>query len=316
MISNIDKLREKIYDVKYDRIEQGMGLDIDEVDEFLRFKKGSFNLCVGHANTGKTTVILYLMLAYSMKHDLKWLIFSSENTDYSIARKLLEFRTNKPVQQLPDAVIREELDWIHDHFKIMTVDKLFTAADLMKEAKVMKDAWNYDGLLIDPYNSLVKDAALLRSSGGAHEYDYVVASQMRLFCKEENVTIWLNAHGVTQALRTTHESQHEFAGFPKPCGLADVEGGGKWGNRADDVISCHRYTSHPARWMVTDIHVLKVKETETGGRPTSQDAPISLRMMQGNTAFTVAGQDLIQHSKPTQQTINQELPMGEPEINF
>ena len=47
--------------------------------------------------------------------------------------------------------------------------------------------------------------------------------------------------------------------------MADVEGGGKWGNRADDVISIHRYTQHPTRWMVSDIHVVKVKETETGG---------------------------------------------------
>ena len=314
MISNIDSLREKIYDVKYDRIEQGVGLGIEEVDEFLRFKKGSFNLCVGHANTGKTTMILYLMLAYSMKHDLKWLIFSSENTDYSIARKLLEFRTNKPVQQMPDAEIKKELDWIHDHFKIMTVDKLFSATDLMNSAKTMKETWNFDGMLIDPYNSLTKDPQVLRSAGGSHEYDYLIASQMRLFCKEQNVTIWLNAHAVTQALRSTHEAGHEFAGLPKPCGLADVEGGGKWGNRADDVISVHRYTGSPDRWMFTDIHVLKVKETETGGRPTSYNSPISLRMGVGNTSFTVAGQDVI--DKPTPIITNEELPLGEPEINF
>ena len=29
MLTNIDKLKEKLYDVKYDRIEQGMGLDIE-----------------------------------------------------------------------------------------------------------------------------------------------------------------------------------------------------------------------------------------------------------------------------------------------
>jgi hypothetical protein len=313
MIATIADLKEKIYDVKYDRIEQGYGLDIAEIDEFLRYKKGSFNICVGHANTGKTTVILYLMLAYSMKHDLKWLIFSSENTDYSIARKLLEFRTGQPVQTLSDKVISDELDWINEHFKIMKVDKLFSARDLMRDAATMKEAWNFDGMLVDPYNSLAKDPALLRSVG-AHEYDYQISSEMRLFCKEQNVSMWLNAHGVTSALRSVHDQSHEFAGLPKPCGLADVEGGGKWGNRADDVISVHRYTGHSTRWMVSDIHVLKVKETETGGRPTSHDAPISLRMMAGNTSFTVAGQDVIRHSEHLK--VSKELPLGEPEINF
>ena len=292
MITDISEIKKKLYDVKYDRIEQGKGLGVDEIDQFMRYKKGSFNICVGHANTGKTTVILYLMTAYAMKHGLRWLVFSSENSDYSIARKILEFRTGQPIQKLPDATIEKELSWVNDHFKIMQVNKLYSARTLMAEAKLIKDAWNYDGLLIDPYNSLSKDPQLLRSVGG-HEYDYQIASEMRLFCKEQNISIWLNAHAVTEALRRKHSSDHEFAGFPMPPSMADVEGGGKWGNRADDVISVHRYTQHPTRWMVSDIHVTKVKETETGGRPTSMDAPISLRMQPGNASFTVAGKDVI-----------------------
>tara|TARA_B110000503_G_scaffold84097_1_gene128166 strand:- start:233 stop:1156 length:924 start_codon:yes stop_codon:yes gene_type:complete len=292
MITSLEHIKGKLLDVKYDRIEQGLPLDVEAIDEYLRFKKGAFNICVGHANTGKTTTILYLMMAYAMKHDLKWLIFSSENTDYSIARKLLEFRTGEPIQKIPDAIIDIELKWINDHFKIIAVDKIYTARSLMDEAKSIKDAWNYDGLLVDPYNSLAKDPQLLRTVGG-HEYDYQIASEMRLFCKKENVSMWLNCHAVTEALRRTHDSQHEFAGFPKPPSMADVEGGGKWGNRADDVIAIHRYTQHPTRWMVSDIHVKKVKETETGGRPTSMDSPISLRMMPSNVTFTIAGRDII-----------------------
>lgn len=295
MIATIKDLKSKLLDVKYDRIEQGLGLEIAEVDEFLRFKRGGFNICIGHANTGKTTVILYLMVAYALKHDLKWLIFSSENSDYSIARKLIEFKTATPIQQLPDSVIESELEWCNDHFKIITVDKIYTARTLMVEAKKIKDTWSYDGLLIDPYNSLAKDPSLLRSVGG-HEYDYQIASEFRLFCKENNVSMWLNCHGVTEALRRKHPSDHEFAGYPMPCTMADVEGGGKWGNRADDVVSIHRYTQHPERWFFSDIHVVKVKETETGGRPTPIDTPISMRMQPANCQFTVAGREVI--SKP------------------
>ena len=303
MLINKEQLLDKVLDVKYDRIEQGLKLDVEEVDEFLRFKRGAFNICVGHANTGKTTVIIYLMTAYAVKHNLKWLVFSSENTEYSIARKILEFKTGKPVQQLPDAEIKKELDWLDNHFKIIQVDKVYNTRSLMAEAKEIKAAWDYDGMLVDPYNSLAKDPSLLKSVGG-HEYDYQIASEMRLFCKEYNVSMWLNTHAVTEALRRTHEKGHEFEGHPKPCGLADVEGGGKWGNRADDVISIHRYTQHPTRWFYSDIHVRKVKETETGGRPTSQDAPISLKMERGNTNFTVAGKDIIDKDVIFAETLN------------
>lgn len=296
MIATVQSLKEKLLDVKYDRIEQGLGLDIPEVDEWLRYKRGAFNICVGHANTGKTTTILYLMTAYALKHDISWLIFSSENTDYSIARKLLEFKTATPVQKLPDSVIESELEWINEHFKIITVDKIYTARTLMSEAKKIKEVFNFDGMLVDPYNSLAKDTQLLRSVGG-HEYDYQIASEMRLFCKENNVSMWLNCHAVTEALRRKHPNDHEFAGHPMPPSMADVEGGGKWGNRADDVISIHRYTQHSERWMFSDIHVTKVKETETGGRPTPQDSPISLRMMPANCQFTIAGREVISNNK-------------------
>ena len=70
------------------------------------------------------------------------------------------------------------------HFKIIDVDNLVTYKELLQEAKAVKDAWNYDGLMIDPYNSLAKDKQLMRNLGG-HEYDYQVASELRLFAKEK-----------------------------------------------------------------------------------------------------------------------------------
>ena len=109
MISNANNIKEKLLDVKYDRIEQGLKLDVPEFDEWLRFKRGAFNICVGHANTGKTTVIIYLMVAYALKHNLRWLIFSSENTDYSIARKIIEFKLAQPIQKIPDATIESSV---------------------------------------------------------------------------------------------------------------------------------------------------------------------------------------------------------------
>ena len=70
--------------------------------------------------------------------------------------------------------------------------------------------------------------------------------------------------------------------YQMPIGLASVEGGGKWANRADDVICIHRYTSSPTDWMYSHLHVLKVKENETGGRCTPFEEPIRLRMAKNN----------------------------------
>lgn len=293
MLAELKQIQKNILDVKYGRVKEGLKINIPEFDEHIRFKLANFNVIIGHANVGKTTVILYLMCMYTIKHNIKWLIFSSENTSTSVARKILEFARNKAIQQMTDDEIEYGLAWVLQHFKIIDVDKLYTYKDLLKEAKEIHSEWQYDGLLIDPYNSLAKDKELMRNVG-SHEYDYQVSSEMRLFCKENNISIWLNTHAVTEALRRVHQKEHEYSGLPVPPNMADVEGGGKWGNRADDVFTIHRYTQHPTDWMISEIHVRKVKEVETGGRPTSIEAPIKLRMMPNNIGFTYAGINLLQ----------------------
>jgi len=297
MIAQTKTIQNKILDIKYGRVKEGLGIGIPEIDEYIRYKQGNFNLLIGHANVGKTTVICYLLTVYAIKHNLKFLIWSSENTPQSIVRKIIEFKMDKPIHEAEENQIAEAVVWCDKHFKIIDVEDLYTYKDLLKEANAVKDAWDYDGLLIDPYNSLAKDHQLLRAVGG-HEYDYQVSSEFRLFAKKKNVTVYLNAHGQTEALRRTHQKGHEYENLPQPLGLAAVEGGGKWGNRADDVLCIHRYTSHPTEWMYSNLHVLKVKENETGGRCTPYEQPINLRMSLNNVGFEFMGQNILHRKQP------------------
>jgi hypothetical protein len=50
--------------------------------------------------------------------------------------------------------------------------------------------------------------------------------------------------------------------------------------------------------MISEIHVRKIKEVETGGRPTPIDNPIKLRMAIDNVGFEYAGNDIL-HSGNT-----------------
>jgi hypothetical protein len=59
--------------------------------------------------------------------------------------------------------------------------------------------------------------------------------------------------------------------------MYEVEGGNKFAARADDFITVHRNTKDEGSWMITEVHVDKIKTQETGGRPTAEDKPITLR---------------------------------------
>lgn len=297
MIAQTKNIKDKILDIKYGRIKEGLKIGVPEIDEYLRFKKSNFNLIIGHANVGKTTIIIYLFVLWAIKHKLKFLIWSSENTPQSIVRKIIEFKMGLPIQEASEQQIADAINWCDFHFKVIDVEELYTYKQLMKEAELIKDAWDYDALLIDPYNSLSKDPKLQKLTGNSHDYDYQVASEFRLFAKKQEVTVFLNAHGVTNALRQVHPNGHEYEGLPKPLSMGDVEGGGKWGNRSDDIICIHRYTGHASDWMYSVLSILKVKENETGGRPTPFDEPIKLRMKVNNVGFDFMGKDLLKTKK-------------------
>jgi hypothetical protein len=49
--------------------------------------------------------------------------------------------------------------------------------------------------------------------------------------------------------------------------------------------------------MYSNIHVLKIKENETGGRPTTFEQPIQLRMKINNVGFEYMGKDLMHDKK-------------------
>ena len=294
MIVNIAKTLDTLNDIRTGKIKEGLKLGIEEIDTYFRFKKG-FTVILGHANTGKTQTMLYLMYLYTLKHKLKWLMFSSENSPHSLYKKLIEFDTGLPLNLVPEDELRTRLIRISTMFQIIDPSDLYTYKTLLEEAKKIKETFDFDGFLIDPYNSLVTDVNAAKL--GKHEYDYLATTEFRQFCSENDCAIWLNTHAATEALRKTHASTHPYAGHPIPPNASDVEGGGKFVNRSDNMVVIHRMTSHPSLWMYSHIHIKKIKDIDTGGKPTIMDEPIRLRSVKNNVGYEIEGKNLVQHIK-------------------
>lgn len=296
MLINFDQVISNLLLIKKGQISEALTLGITEIDQYFRFKKSNLNLFLGHANVGKTTVTLYFMLLYTIKYKKRWLVFSSENEPETIIKRLVEFIEKKPITDITDNRFKKHIEFIDLYFKFFDNNVMQTFRTLLETATSLKKAWDYNGFFIDPYNSLQKDRELLKSIGG-HEYDYNVCTEFRMFCKKHQVTIWLNTHANTEALRKKHNSFHDYSGHPIPPMASDVEGGGKFVNRADDFIVIHRYVQHPQDFMYNFLHVAKVKEIETGGKPTPLDRPIQIKALPNNVGFSINGIDLLDQVK-------------------
>jgi hypothetical protein len=301
MLVNYQEQLNVIKNIRNGKLKEGLKLDIPELDEYIRFKPSNFNIILGHANVGKTTSILYLMLCYSLKHGLKWLVCSTENDSYSLIRKLIEFMEETPINLISEHNFKSQADFINKHFKFVDNSVMYDYQSAIEMFKEVKKDFNYQGILLDPYNALTKNNELMKNLGG-HEYDYQACTEMRMFCKENKVSMWLNTHANSNALRMVHRNEHQFAGHPIPPMASDVEGGGKFVNRADDFIVVHRYTLHPQLYTTTMLHIRKVKEIETGGRPTSMENPIEIVALQNNVGFSINGKSILRTIKESQLT--------------
>ena len=300
MLINYDEHIDKLNDFRKGKVKEALKLGNKELDASFRFVAGNMNFILGHNNVGKTHFTFYLMLLYSIEHNIKWLVFSSENDAVQLIKKLIEFLEGKPINKIEEADYEKSRDFVYNHFKFVDINRQYTYKELLDLAKNIKEAWDYDGLLIDPINSLRKD---LRNTNG-YEYSYECLTEIRLFCKKYNVSTWICCHAVTNALRTRYSANHEFAGQIMPPTIGDAEGGAVNGNRCDDFLIIHRMIASPDSWMYTRMYVAKVKEMSLGYKPTSHESPILFKSILNNVGFEMGGINLIKYRTKKQLTID------------
>lgn len=256
--------------------KKGLSTGIPDLDKHFLFKEGNLVIVNGIDNVGKSTVIWYFALLSSILHGWKWIIFSSENSVGSFMRKMIEFYWSEPIDKINDIQYKKAKDFINEHFKIiLSNDELYTYKDVLNMTKKTLKLGKYHGLLIDPYNSLAEDLNV-----NSHSYNYKAISEIKLFTKQNAICVYINCHVVTVSTRTVAGEKHIKA--PKK---GDTEGGGKFANKADDFLTIHREVANPDRWMLTEIHVRKIKETETGGKVTGIDSPVIIQATNGLTGY-------------------------------
>ena len=278
-ISSDDEDFRWIDDYANGKIELGLTTGNEAMDKYFLYKR-EFVIINGHSNVGKTTFMLYLMTNAAVRHNWKWLVYSSENKTASVKMKIMEFANDKKVGDMNYLERKAAYKWVNEHFTVINNNQVYSYSDIILFMEKVLRQESFDGVLIDPYNSLKLD---LRNSGlNGHEYHYEAASQLLTFSNTYGVAVWLNTHAFTEAQRRKGDDNLPVAPFAE-----DTEGGGKFVNRADCFITIHRKVQapDPHTRTLTEMHVRKVRETETGGHPTPFEEPIKFSINLSHTGF-------------------------------
>lgn len=265
--------------IKWETLSYGHRL----LDIHCPYKQGQLTTIIGHTNVGKTYLILYLIS--KLIHHKKVLIYSAENRISQIARMLMRFvfTTN----QFNDVHFK----WLRERVLFIRHAKQFTYKELLEQISISDDiGFEPQICFIDPYNSLKLD-----TKGNSHEYHLEAIEDMRIFTMRTKKSIFLNCHTVTEAQRQKPNMDGQT---PMPI-MSDVEGGGKFPNKSDDVWVLHRqlWERNEEERYVTLMSVAKVRNTEGGGKPTPFPEPIRFKFKKDWTGFT-QDEDEIQRFAP------------------
>ena len=302
-ISSDDEDFRWIDDYSQGKIDIGLDTGDPRLDEYFRYKK-EFVIVNGHSNVGKTTTMLYMIVNSAIRHGWKWVLYSSENRTASVKMSLMQFAMDKKVADMTYGERKQAYKWVQEHFTIINNNQIYSYSDIILFMEKVMRQQHVDAIFVDPYNSLRLD--MKNTSIGVHDYHYEAASEFLTFSKANNVAVWLNMHAVTEAQRRKGPD-----GLPVAPYAEDTEGGGKFVNRADCFMTIHRKVQamdHDLRKM-SEIHVRKVREVETGGQPTPLEDPYCLQMNLSHTGFnTRIGQRALY--KPINFSEPKQIPMN------
>ena len=291
-----------LQDYKDGLIPMGLGIGC-RLDDHLVWKDSQLNFILGHDNVGKTYFIEWYFLALATNHNMTFTMFMDENSAGKVFRDLIQMYSGKPFMKLRDDELKYYENIIDKHFKFIDNSRRYSPDELIQ---IFRDS-DTDSYLIDPYN------ALKMPMNYSNNYD--VLNDLKMFCKQTKKTIYINAHPATASGRRgsgTYAEGHDFAGHIMPPVKADIEGGKPFANKADDFVLIHRLLKHATMWKYTMLEVDKIKDTDTGGKPTVMDLPILLDYNFG-LGFKVNGKEVIRRMPMPIKQIKPNLSFSTPD---
>lgn len=291
MILNNGHSTQYLNDYLDGKIPTGLKLGCD-LDDFYVHKQGQLNIILGHDNVGKTYFLEWYFLALATNHDLKFCLFMDENFHGKVMRDLIQMYAGKKFMELSYNDVRKYETILEQNFKFVDNTKRYTPDELLN----IFDKAECDVHLIDPFNGL--------KTPMSYSSNYDVLNDLKHFTKDGK-TIYINAHPSSASGRRSavYPEKHGWSGHVMPPLKSDIEGGKAFANKADDFLVVHRLTQHPDLWNYTMVEVTKIKDTDTGGKPTMLNEPMMLDYNFG-LGFVIRGKDVIKRlSSPSTKAI-------------
>ena len=251
-------------------IPMGLPFGYDDMDKYLLLKEGEFYALLSHAHTGKTALTFWLIFLSSFKYDWGWVVYTGENRTASVKMRMVEHYIGKKIKDCSESEFQEALKWVNERMFFINNDTMHSYDDLLKYAEKVSKFHSIKGMFIDPIN------ALKVKGNSKYDNDMEMYTDMLLFTKRTNISIFVALHTRSQSQRERDKDGNQLIPWP-----SDADGGSVLYNKVDIFITMNRNIQDPKTWMITEMYVNKMRNKDTGGDVTPRGQSIKLMMKDG-----------------------------------
>jgi twinkle protein len=258
-----------------------------EFDYHFGMKSGDLVIGNGWQASGKTIFTVNLMLTFAWYYNWKWALWMPENYPESLVYEMLmevlinRSMNNKSEMHFSVKEIESASKWIHEHFFcIEETEVSYTPDDIRRITKSMIRMHGINGLLIDPWNSLLEDETYYKLGG--HKWLENQLTIQKSFNKQYGIATIILAHPVT--LDSKGRSGNSDGSFSHPT-IFQIDGGKIWAAKADVYFTAHRPNPSNQSDRTTEVYVQKLKTWKLYGIPTGEKNPVLFTMEPSSGRF-------------------------------
>ena len=242
------------------------GIEVPEIDEKFKPKKGELTLLTGIGNYGKSSFKRWYQVFRVVLYGEKFATFSPEdNPPEEYYHDLVEillgcdctprnpFRPNKEIYE-------RAYDFVCEHFFYVYPKTADPTPTYIKEVfleLIIKE--NVDGCDIDPFNQMSNN---YQGFAGRDKYLEWVLTDFARFAIMNDVYFWIVAHPIKLA-------KQGDGNYPCPE-VFDVADGSMWNNKCDNILVYHRpFAQTDPQNPACEFHSKKIRRQKTVGKKGS-----------------------------------------------
>jgi len=306
-----------IYDNGYAKVD---GINIPDIDERFKPKRGEITVLTGIGNYGKSSFKKWYQAMRILLYGEKFATFSPEDNPpeeyyHDFVEIILGCDCSPNNPHRPSRQVYEQVyDMVCKHiFYVYPKDVSPTPQYIMEVFLELIIKENVDGVDIDPFNQLTNEYQKFSRSDKYLEW---VLSVFSRFAQVNNVFFWIIAHPIKMA-------KGGDGNYPCPD-VFDLTDGAMWNNKMDNILVYHRpFAQTDPQNPTCEFHSKKIRRQKIVGKKGFT----VFEMVFKTRRFFFTGVDSLQlllnqknidfkPKQPTQQTLEQDgwMPFSEENI--